>query len=211
MNIVIFGASGTIGQCITREALTRGHKVTAVVRNPRHIQIEQPHLTVQEGSVLNTASIAQKVKGQDAVISAFGPPHDQSPQTLVEAAHALLNGLTQADTRRLIVVGGAGSLEVAPGLLLMDQPSFPAAWRPVALAHSDALAIYRTSPLDWTYFSPADMIEPGQRTGTYRTGTNQLVVDAQGKSRISTEDFAVAILDELEQPHFIRQRCTVAY
>ncbi|HLZ57791.1 MAG TPA: NAD(P)H-binding protein, partial [Ktedonosporobacter sp.] len=110
-----------------------------------------------------------------------------------------------------IVVGGAGSLEVAPGLHLVDTPDFPAAWKPTALAHRDALEVYRKANLDWTYVSPAALIAPGERTGTYRTGTDKLLTDEKGESRISAEDYAIAILDEVEHPHFIRRRFTVAY
>jgi putative NADH-flavin reductase len=108
------------------------------------------------------------------------------------------------------VVGGAGSLEVAPGVQLVDAPDFPAEWRAPALAHRDALAVYRTADIDWTYFSPAAILEPGERTGRYRTGRDQLLTNADGKSRISAEDFAVALLDEVERPRHLRERITVA-
>src|SRR5207245_11451268 len=122
-------------------------------------------------------------------------------------------GRPQAGVRRLLLVGGAGSLEVRPGLQLVDTLEFPAAWRPVALAHRDALAVYRAAPpgLDWTYFSPAALIEPGKRTGTYRTGNEQLLTDRMGKSRISAEDFAVALLDEVERPAHVPQQITAPY
>src|SRR5258708_8260469 len=127
---------------------------------------------------------------------------------LVDAAHALLEGLPRAGVRRLIVVNGAGSLEAAPGVLLMDRPEFPTAWRPYALAHRDALEVYRTSMSDvaWTVFSPADHITPGERTGQYRTATDQAVFDEQGESHISAEYYAVALLVGLETPPFIRRR-----
>jgi len=109
------------------------------------------------------------------------------------------------------MVGGAGSLEVAPGVQLVDAPNFPEAWKPVATAHRDALAALRKAPIDWTYFSPAAFIQPGTRTGKYRTGTEQLVADAKGESRISAEDYAVALVDEIEKPQFIRKRFAAAY
>lgn len=211
MNIVVFGGSGMIGQRVTREALNRGHNVTAVVRNPAQFPFTHPNLTVKAGNMLNPAEVAQLVAGQDAVVNATRQPTNVAGQSYSDAAHALIEGLTRARVQCLIVVGGAGSLEVAPGLQLVDTPDFPPAWRPGALAMRDALDIYRDANLDWTYFSPAGMIAPGKRTGHYRTGTDQLVTAENGESRISAEDYAVALIDELENPHFIRRRFTAAY
>lgn len=211
MNIAVFGGSGTIGQRIIKEALNRGHTVSVIVRNPSQLQLTHPNLTVTSGNVLDPASVAQAASGHDAVISAVGPGRSQQPQMLVDAAHSLIEGVTQACVRRLIVVGGAGSLEVAPGVQLLDTPTFNPAWRPGAIAARDALAVYRTADLDWTVLSPADLITPGERTGHYRTGTEQLVRDENGKSYISAEDYAVALIDELETPRFVRRRFTVAY
>jgi putative NADH-flavin reductase len=125
----------------------------------------------------------------------------------------LLDGASQAKVKRLIVVGGAGSLEVAPGVRLVDAPAFPAEWKGVGLAHSDALEVYRNSEaeVDWTYVSPPAIIEPGERKGNYRVGGDQLLADEKGDSRISTEDYAVALLDEVEKPRHLRGRFTVAY
>jgi len=215
MRIALFGARGTIGQRIAREAGRRGHGVTAVARDPARFVKPADSVDVVRGDVLDPASVAAVVRGHDAVISAVGPAHtaDARPQMLVDAARSLIAALDRARVRRLLVVGGAGSLEVAPGVQLVDTPEFPAAWRPVALAARDALAIYRSAPagLDWTYFSPAALIAPGERTGRYRIGMDRLLTDATGESRISTEDFAVAVLDELERPAHLRQRITVAY
>ncbi len=211
MKIAVFGASGRIGQRTVREALARGHEVRAIVHDPAHFHLTHPHLTVTVGDILDPASVAQTVAGQDVVVSAIGPTGSEHAQVLVEAAHSLLDGLTHAGVRRLIVVGGAGSLEVAPGVQLMDTPDFPAAWRPIAQAHRDALEVYRTAKLDWTYVSPAGFIAPGERTGTYRIGTDQLLTDDKGESHISMEDYAIALVDEIETPRFLRQRFTVAY
>ncbi len=202
MKIAIFGAGGTIGKRIAAEARSRGHTVTALGRAARVTEAE---------------SVARAVAGHDAVVSAVGPglgPSAQAPDVLSRAAHALLVGLKTAGVRRLVVVGGAGSLEVAPGRQLVDEPEFPAAWRPVALAHRDALIVYRAHrdpDVDWTYVSPPALIEPGARTGKYRIGGDQLLVDATGESRISAEDYAVAVVDELERPKNVRKRITVAY
>ena len=210
MKITLFGATGTIGQGILKEALTRGHQVTAVLRDPSKLSAAD-HLTVVKGDVFDPASVVAAARGQDAVISAFGPGLEGEPQTLVRCAHALIEGTKKAGVRRLIVVNGAGSLEVAPGVQLIDTPQFPESWRPLGRAHRDALAVYRTADLDWTAISPAAIIEPGQRSGHYRSGTEQLLVDEKGNSSITVEDFAIAVLDELEHPKNVRRRMTVAY
>ena len=164
-----------------------------------------------KGDALDPNSLAEVAKGHDAVVSAYSPGAD--PSKVVDAARAHVAALPKAGVKRLIVVGGAGSLEVAPGVQLVDTPEFPAAWKQIALTHRDALAVYRTDggALEWTYFSPPALIEPGERTGTFRTGTDQLLVDAAGQSRISAEDYAVALLDELENPKHVRGRFTAAY
>lgn len=212
MKIALFGASGTLGQRILHEALKRGHEVLALVRNPEKSTLDDPRVTARAVNALNPSSIAEAVAGQDIVISAIGPAGNQPVAIVVDAARSLLIGVARAGVPRLITVGGAGSLEVAPGVKLMNTSSFPEGWKPIAQAHSDALDIYRREiHLNWTYVSPAGFIAPGERTGKYRTGTDQLVTDEKGESRISAEDFAVAILDEVEKPRFDRQRFTVAY
>ncbi len=215
MRIALFGAGGTLGRRIAQEALRRGHRVTAVVRNPARFAKPTGAVDVVKGDALDPASVAAAVRGHDAVISAVGPARiaDARPEMLVDAARSLIAGLERAGVRRLVIVGGAGSLEVAPGVQLVDTPQFPAAWRPVALAARDALALYRGAPpvIDWTYFSPAALIEPGERTGKYRIGQDRLLTNAKGESRISAEDFAVAVVDELERPVHLRERITVAY
>lgn len=211
MNIVVYGASGMIGQRVTQEALNRGHKVTAIVRNPSKLTLTHPNLTVKEGNIFNLDDIANSIAGYDAVINATRQNPNEQGRTFVDAAHAFVFGLKRAGVRRLIVVGGGGSLEVAPGLQLVDSPAFPEAWKPGALSLRDALAVYRASDLDWTFFSPANIIAPGERTGHYRLGTDQLLTDEKGESRISAEDYAVALIDELEKPRFVRRRFTAAY
>lgn len=209
MKIAIFGAGGTIGRRVAREALSREHEATAVARDPARLDLSHERLRSVKGDALDPAGVAAAVSGHDAVISAVGP-RGGAPRVVVDAARSLVEGTRRAGVRRLLVVGGAGSLEVAPGRQLVDTPGFPAAWKPVALAHREALGVYRTADLDWTYLSPAALIEPGPRTGRYRSGTAQLVVGAKGESRISAEDLAAALLDELERPRFVRKRLTVA-
>lgn len=213
MKIALYGATGMIGRRILHEALQRGHTVTAIARDPSKVTEQNPNLTAQAGNVLDAAGVAQAVAGQDTVISAFAPSGGQAPETLTQSAHSLIDGLTQSGVKRLIVVGGAGSLEVAPGVQLLDTGKIPEAWLPMVRAHRDGLNILRAEAdaLDWTYFSPAAVIEPGERTGTFRLGGDQLVTDADGNSRISAEDYAVALLDEVEHPQHIQQRFTIAY
>ncbi|MGA2808121.1 MAG: NAD(P)-dependent oxidoreductase [Terracidiphilus sp.] len=208
MRVVLFGATGMIGSRILQELLSRGHQVTAVVRNPE--KVAAGSATVVKGDVTDAASVAAAAKGAEAAISAYAPPLQQ-PETILAATRSLLTGLQTAGVRRLIAVGGAGSLEVAPGVQLVDTPEFPEAWKAIALAHRDVLPILRGASLDWTALSPAAFIQPGERTGKFRLGGTQLVVDQKGESRISAEDYAVALVDELESPKHLRQQFTVAY
>jgi putative NADH-flavin reductase len=149
---------------------------------------------------------------QDAVVSAYSPAAGVPPSTITEVALPLINGLKQAHVKRLIIVGGAGSLEVAPGKQLVDTPDFPEAYKPASLAHREALKIYqKENDLDWTFVSPSAVIMPGERTGKYRTAANQLLTAANGKSYISMEDFAAGIIDEIETPVHIREIFTIGY
>lgn len=208
MNVVLFGATGMIGSRVLKELVSRGHKVTAVVRDPSRVSNEANVQTVK-GDVLNPAEVAEAVKGSDAVISAYGP--GQNPRAIVDATRALIAGLKQAGVRRFIEVGGAGSLFVAPNLRLIDAPNFPAEYKEIAQTHADALEVLRRADLDWTYFSPAALIQPGERTGKFRLDKDMLVADESGNSHISAEDYAIALVDELENPKHIRQRFTIGY
>jgi putative NADH-flavin reductase len=209
MKVVLFGASGMIGSRIVDELLPRGHTVTAVVRHPENVK-PAAGVTAVQGDLTDVASVAALAKGADAAVSAYSPPATE-PDKIADAVRSLVAGLGKAGVRRLIVVGGAGSLEVAPGLQLVDAPSFPAAWKEIALAHRNVLPVLKDADLDWTYFSPAAIIEPGQRTGKFRLGGTRLVVNDQGESKISAEDYAVALVDELENRRHIRQQFTAAY
>jgi hypothetical protein len=196
MKLVIFGAGGRIGSRIADEAERRGHEVT--------------RLRSKDADVTDPAAVAGVVTQDDAIVSAVGSLEDVSLFT--RAADALLSGAARSGAQRLIVVGGAGSLEVEPGVRLVDTPAIPPEWRPGVLAQADALAIYlQNETVDWTYVSPAASIEPGERTGVFRVGGDQLLVDDSGVSRITMEDYAVAIVDELEIPRHVRERITVAY
>jgi len=211
MKLALFGIGGMIGSRIAQEALNRGHQITAIVRDPNRIPLSHEHLTAVIGDILNPESVASIVAGHDAVLSAVGPGKGQDPQMLVQVARSLVEGLQRAGVRRLVMIGGAGTLEIKPGLQLVNAPNFPAAYLPLARAHRDALNVYRASNLDWTSISPARDIEPGTRTGKFRTSTDQLLTDEMGESRISAEDYAVAFIDEIEKPKSIRKRIGVAY
>jgi putative NADH-flavin reductase len=211
LKIALFGATGMIGSRIAAEAARRGHQVTALSRNPERASAAIANLTSAKADVLDAASVADAVRGHDVVASAYAPPQGEVG-VVVTASKALVEGARRAGLKRVVVVGGAGSLEVAPGRQLVDTEGFPDVYKAVALAHRDALTYYRTvTDLDWTFFAPAALIAPGERTGTFRTGAGALIADASGNSRISAEDYAIAFVDELEQGRFVRQIATVAY
>ncbi|SDC40527.1 NAD(P)-dependent oxidoreductase [Paraburkholderia lycopersici] len=213
LKIALFGATGMIGSRIAAEAARRGHQVSALVRQPARVATTSNVHAVQ-ADLLDAASVGAAVRGHDVVASAYAPPDSQSGQLadLLLASRALVEGVRAAGLKRLVVVGGAGSLEVAPGKQLVDADGFPDAYKAIALAHREAFDYYRTvGDIDWTFFAPAAVIAPGERTGVFRTGANTLIADAKGESRISAEDYAIAFVDELEQGRFVRQIATVAY
>jgi putative NADH-flavin reductase len=216
MKLVLFGATGNVGQRIAAEATRRGHDVVGVVRDPAAVTAPDSRIRVVQGDATNAESVAETVRGADAVVSAISPrPNVRGlPQPkLADNARALIAGLRQAGTRRVLYVGGASTLEIAPGRQLLDEPNFPELYKAEALEGRQALGIWRTEAegLDWTVLSPAIEIGPGERTGNYRTTDERMLFDANGKSFISFEDYAVAVLDELEQPQHVGQRFGVAY
>ncbi|MER7400733.1 NAD(P)H-binding protein [Streptomyces sp. NPDC000151] len=213
--IALFGANGAIGSRVLDEALERGHEVTAVVRDPAKLTRTHPKLTVTAGDVLDPAAVTAAAAGQDVLISAVGggdgPGH---LATIKPSAESLVAGLRKlgAEAPRLIAVGGAGSLRTPDGKQVWDADGLPEFLLQIMHAHGDALDFYRTvTDVRWTNLSPAAQIAPGTRTGGYRTATDDLVTAADGSSRISTEDYAVALLDEVEQPRHIGERFTVGY
>jgi putative NADH-flavin reductase len=210
MKLAIFGATGMIGSRILDEALSRGHALTAITRDPSSFSVSHENLTAVAGNALDPASVAEVVKGSDAVLSAIGST-GSSVNVIPEAADSLIKGLSSAGVRRLVVVGGAGVLEVEPGVQLVDTPKLLEAYRPLALAHRKAYDLYKASDLDWTFFSPAAEIEPGERTGKFKVGADSLLANEKGESRISAEDYAIAFVDEVEKPQYIHRRVTVAY
>jgi uncharacterized protein len=213
LKIVVFGGTGNIGQRIVAEALMRGATVTVVVRDPNATTLApDPRLTLVKGDVLDAAAAANLMRGATAVVCAVSFRKPPDPSAYRKAAVALVAALRGAGAAapHLIFVGGAGSLEVKPGVLLVD--SMPAAYRGEVLGQKDALDYLRTvKDAPWTYFSPAASFTQEARTGRFRLGGEQLVVDAQGQSRISLADYAVAVLDEIEKPAHLRQRFTIGY
>ena len=211
MRVVLIGASGMIGSRILKEAMRRAMPVRAVVRDPSKVP-PMPGVEVCPGSAEDAASITGCFEGHDAVINAASPDPTRPSESMLAITQAVITACRNSGVRRLIVVGGAGSLTTPNGSRVLDSPDFPADWKPLAQAHIDALDLLRAAhDLDWTYFSPPALIEPGQRTKTYRTGGTELITDAAGTSRISAEDYAVALLDELKNPKHPKQQMTVGY
>ena len=216
MKLVVFGATGNVGQRVVAEALRRGNQVVGVVRDPDAVKSPDKRVTLVKGDATNADSVATIARGSDAVVSAISPrPNARGLATpsLAANSRALIKGLRDAKVKRVLYVGGASSLEVAPGKALADMPDFPEAYREEAREGREALTIWRNEAkgLDWTYLSPAAEIAPGKRTGKYRTTQDQLLKDESGRSFITFEDYAVAVLDELERPQHVAERFGVAY
>ena len=213
MKLILFGATGHIGRGILDEALARGHDVTAIVRDASRLTLQHDRLHVAVGSVEQTAIWLAYAKHADAVIASLSARRDGDQEVIPAAAQTLLDTLDGTRLKRLLWVGGAGSLEVAPGVKVIDDPHFPAAWKPEAQAQARALEVFRASKadVDWTYISPAALIEDGERSGTYRVGGEQLLLDAKGVSRITVADYAMALLDQLDNKDVFKKRITVAY
>lgn len=203
MKIALIGATGFIGSRLLAELTSRGHQVTAIVRNPEKVP-QGVGITALKGDVYDKDGLAALLAGHDAVISAVHFTASD-PATLLAA-------VKQSGVARYLVVGGAGSLEVAPGVKLFDTKEFPAIYLDEARKGGAYLDLLKgEGDLDWTFLSPSALIEPGERTGKFRLGKDQLLVDDNGQSRISAEDYAIALVDELEKPAHMRQRFTVGY
>jgi putative NADH-flavin reductase len=207
MNVVLYGATGKSGNRILHELVSRGHQVTAVARD---ISKLPSTVTAKQDDLSNVNTITSIIQGADAVVSAYGPPPDNT-DALLSVTERQIAAVKKAGNIRLIVVGGAASLEVAPGVTLLASGHLPAQWVPIATSHDKALKILQASDINWTYFSPAAFFEPGERTGKFRLGTNQLIADSKSNSRISLEDYAIALVDELEKPAHERARFTIGY
>lgn len=202
MKIALIGATGRAGSEILKELVRRGHAVTVIVRNPQKVP-SAANVTAKQGDVFDKDGLAALLKGHDAVISAVRFLQSD-PQTLIDAVKA-------AGVKRYLVVGGAGSLEVAPGVALVSTPEFPAAYKAEATRGGDFLALLRQEKdFDWTFLSPSALLFDGPRTGTFRLGKDQLLTTEKGSS-ISFADYAIALVDEVETPAHSRQRFTVGY
>ena len=203
MKIAVIGASGNAGSRISAELASRGHSVTAIARHPEKIAA-QANVTPTGGDVMDQAGLARLLAGHDAAIS--------SVHFLASDPAKLIGAAKESKVGRYLVVGGAGSLEVAPGVRLVTTPGFPVAYKAEAEKGAAFLDLLRAEKeLDWTFLSPSALFVAGERTGKFRLGTDQLLTASDGKSSISFEDFAVALADEIERPAHIRQRFTVGY
>lgn len=213
MKTVLFGATGMAGSAIAAEAVRRGDEVVAVSRSGA-APVHSPLLTAVAADAGSVHEVAELVKGADVVGSALAPVRDGSdPRAPFVALYdSVLDGVRAGGVRRVVIVGGAGSLQVAPDTALMDTPAVPDQLMPESQAAADVLARLRTvNDLEWTYVSPAAIFAPGERTGTFRVGGDALLTDTEGNSRISTEDFAIAFVNEMETGEHPRSRICVAY
>lgn len=217
MNVALIGASGFVGSAILKEALNRGHHVTAIARNPEKITLQHENLTLQKADVLDADQVTKAVAGKDAVISAYnaGWTNPNIYNEFLAGSQSIQEGVKASGVKRYIVIGGGGSLEVAPGVQAVDTPDFPAEIKPGATAARDYLNILKKEDsFDWTFFSPAFEMHQGTsgvRKGTYRLGLDQPVFNEEGRSILSVEDLAMVIIDELETAKHIKQRFTAAY
>ena len=213
MKLAIIGATGFVGSAVLQEALQQGHDVTAIVRHPEKLAVH-PSLTAKAVSVFDEAALADVLRGHVAVISAYNPgwtnPDIQSQ--MIEGSAHIVNATKLAKVPSLLVVGGAGSLEIAPGVQLVDTPQFPAEWKEGALGAREVLnQLKNEKKLNWRFISPAVFLEPGKRTGQFRYGDDAVLFNDDQPARISVEDLAVAIVEEIAAPRYNQRRFTVAY
>ncbi len=214
MKVAIIGATGFVGPNVVKEALNRGYKVTAFARQPEKLKIEHDNLTKQSADVYDTDILASLLVGHDAVINTFnaGWTNPNLYNDFLTGSKSVQTATKKAGIKRYLTVGGAGSLEIKPGVQLVDTPEFPAEYKAGATAARDYLDLLRTEEdLDWTFLSPAINLHPGERTAVFRLGTEQPVFDEAGNNDISVEDLAVALIDELGKGQFIKKRFTLGY
>ncbi|MCD8179151.1 MAG: NAD(P)H-binding protein [Tannerellaceae bacterium] len=214
-NVVLIGASGFVGSAILDELLGRGYQVTAIVRNPDKITVKSPNLQVVKADASDTATITAVSKGKEAVISAYNPGW-KNPDIYAETLDVypkIVEAVKEAGVKRLQIVGGAGTLFVAPGVRVMDSGVIPdeimGGVKSLGAFYLNTLT--KEKDIDLVFFSPAGSFVPGERTGEYRLGKDDLIVDANGKSTISVQDYAKAMVDELEQQNHHQERFTIGY
>jgi len=208
MKVAVIGATGNTGQRLTTELLKRGHQVLAVVRSPEKVSPAKG-LEVVKSDLSDITQLADVLKGADAVVSAYRPPNDDTDQII-----GITKRITEAvkkNNQRLLVVGGAAGLFVAPGVRLLESGYLPDFVLPIGKSHEQVRKDLQVSGADWTYFAPAGLFEPGERTGKFRLGKDDLIMDASGNSRISMEDYSIAAVDELEKPQHRGERFTIGY
>jgi putative NADH-flavin reductase len=216
MKIVLLGATGNVGAEIRKEALARGHHVTALVRSASRLA-EAQNLSVVVADAYDSDGLSRAVSGHDVFVSAFSTdraePFEGNPDRLRQAHRAIIDAAARSGVKRLVLVGGVGSLWYSPGVLVVDSPEYGQANRGPTLANKEILdgLIADGRGLDWAYISPPRIIEAGERTGKFRLGSDELLRDENGVSRITRADFAVALIDEVEHPKHVRRRFTVAY
>ena len=214
-NVVLIGASGFAGTAILNELLHRGNKVTVIVRNPEKISINDANLAVFKADVSDVEAITNICKGKDAVISAYNPgwTNPNIYEETLKNYPLILKAVKQSGVKRLLCVGGAGTLFCAPGIRVVDAGVIPAEIMGgvKSLGEFYLNSLCNEKEIDWVFFSPAGTLEPGQRTGVFRLGKDDLIVDKNGNSHISVEDYAVAMVDELEQENHHRERFTIGY
>jgi putative NADH-flavin reductase len=211
MKIALIAPTGKIGFEIAREALRQGHTVTGIIRTGRPVPEELQGIKFEVADIYDTASFADAIRGVDVLASAYGA-HGEHIGTLVDTAHAIVSAARAANIERIVVVGGAASLEVAPGEKLLDAPYFPSDYYPYGLAHDKAFKIYKAATdLKWTFFSPPAEIGPGEKRGNYKIGGKVLLKDAKGESRISYGDYAEAFVNEIAKGNYINSITNAAY
>jgi putative NADH-flavin reductase len=218
MKVALIGATGYVGNRLLTELLQRGHLVTALARHPQSLP-PHPNLTVTQADVLQVDALSKILNGHAAVISAFNPGRGVAGPDVFEkhlAGHkAILAALNKSGVKRFLAVGGAASLKTASGQEFLDSPEFPPEYAPYKDGVRGTRELYyllkKEPHLDWVFLSPSVRLLPGSRTGKYRVGTDHVLYDANGVSAISLEDYAVAMVDELEQPQHHRERFTVGY
>lgn len=214
-NVVLIGASGFVGNAILNELLSRGHKVTAVVRNPEKINVSNSNLEIVKADVADTNAMVGICKGKEAIISAYNPGWT-NPDIYEETLRnypLILEAAKRSGAKRLLCVGGTGTLFCAPGLRVVDSGAIPDAIMGgvKSLGEFYLNTLMNENDIDWIFFSPAGTLEPGKRTGKFRLGKDDLIIDENGISHISVEDYAVAMVDELENPKHHCERFTIGY
>lgn len=217
-NVVLIGATGFVGTAILNELIARGHKVTAIVRSLDTVKVENPLIEYVVVDATNPAELAEVAKGKDAIISAYNPgwKNPRQYEETLENYPKIVEGAKQSGVRRLLIVGGAGTLFVKPGVRLIDTGTLPEAWLPGVKSLGEFYLNYlmKVDDIDWIFFSPAGNLGNmgyGVRTGKYRLGKDDMLFDEKGESFISVEDYAVAMVDELEQENHHKERFTAAY